>query len=411
MLVRRVLPVFASIAVLVPLLASCGGDAESRAQERKAGEPPRNVEVVAAERSALPDVVAVSGTLAAQDTVVLGTKVAGRLAALPVDLGSVVRQGQVLARLAPADFELRVRQADAALAQAKARLGLRAGDADAVDPDGTAVVKQAKAVLTEATARRARAQALFDEKLLPKADLDTANAAYEVAEGQFQEARDEALNRQGVLAQRRSELDFARQQLADSVLIAPFSGAVSQRHATAGQFVAAGEPVVTLVRTHPLRLQLAVPERAAGRVRVGQPVRVIVEGDARSYGGRVARVSPAIEQSDRTLKVEAEVPNQDGALRAGSFVGAEIVTAADRPVVLVPASSIVAFAGIEKVLTVDAGKSVEVRVRTGRKTGDRVEIVEGLSGGELVVVTPGNLTGGQAVTVQGAPSTASSASH
>src|SRR6185295_8361195 len=113
-------------------------------------------------------------------------------------------------------------------------------------------------------------------------------------------------------------------------------------------------------------------------------------GDPKSYGGRVARVSPAIDQSDRTLKVEAEVPNQDGALRAGSFVGAEIVTAA----------------GIEKVLTVEAGKTTEVRVRTGRKTGDRVEIVEGLSGGEMVVVTPGNLTGGQAVTVQGAGRTA-----
>jgi len=87
-------------------------------------------------------------------------------------------------------------------------------------------------------------------------------------------------------------------------------------------------------------------------------------------------------------------------LRAGSFVGAEIVTAADRPVVLVPQSSIVAFAGIEKVITVEAGKTTEVHVRTGRKAGDRVEIVEGLAGGELVVVTPGNLTGGQAVTVQ-----------
>ena len=73
MLVRPALPVFASIALLVPLLAGCGGDAESRAQDRKAGEAPRNVDVVTAERSALPDVVAVSGTLAAQDTVVLGT--------------------------------------------------------------------------------------------------------------------------------------------------------------------------------------------------------------------------------------------------------------------------------------------------------------------------------------------------
>ena len=396
----RLIHLFASIVVVTPLLAGCGGESESRAQERKAGEEARTVEVAPAERAALPDVVAVSGTLAAQDTVVLGTKVAGRLVALPVDLGSVVRQGQVLARLAPADFDLRVRQAAAALEQARARLGLRAGAGDTIDPDATAVVKQAQAVLTEATARRARAQALYDEKLLPKADLDAANAAYEVAEGRFQEARDEALNRQGVLAQRRSELDLARQQLADSVLVAPFAGAVSARHATAGQYVAAGEPVVTLVRTHPLRLQLSVPERAAGRVRVGQPVRVVVEGDARSYGGRVARVSPAIDQTDRTLRVEAEVPNTDGALRAGSFVGAEIVTAADRPVVMVPASAVVAFAGIEKVLTVEAGKTAETRVRTGRKAGDRVEVVEGLAGGELVVVQPGNLAAGQAVIPQ-----------
>src|SRR6185503_7329179 len=183
------------------------------------------------------------------------------------------------------------------------------------------------------------------------------------------------------------------------VLVAPFAGAVAKRHATAGQYVAAGQPVVTLVRTHPLRLRLAVPERAAGRVRVGQPVRVIVEGDPAEHGGHVARVSPSIDQADRTLKVEAEVPNPDGALRAGSFVAAEIVTAAERTVVLVPASAVVAFAGVEKVLTVEAGKTVETRVRTGRRDGARVEIVEGLAGGELVVVTPGNLVGGEAVIV------------
>jgi RND family efflux transporter MFP subunit len=333
--------------------------------------------------------------------VVLGTKVAGRLVELPVDLGSVVRRGQALARLAPADFELRVRQAAAALDQARARLGLRPSDpGDAADLEQTAVVRQAKAVLTEASARRARAQALFGEKLLPQADLDAAEASYQVAESQYQEAHDEALNRSGVLAQRRSELDLARQQLADSVLVAPFAGAVRERHATAGEYVAAGQPVVTLVRTHPLRLRLAVPERAAGRVRVGQPVRVLVEGDSRTYAGRVARVSPAIEESDRTLKLEAEVPNPDGALRAGSFVDAEVVIAADRPVVLVPAAAVVAFAGIEKLLTVEAGKVVEKRVRTGRRAGDRVEIVEGVEAGEVVIVTPGNLVGGQAVTVE-----------
>ncbi len=153
------------------------------------------------------------------------------------------------------------------------------------------------------------------------------------------------------------------------------------------------------MRIHPLRLRLAVPERSAAKVRVGQEVRVHVDGDPRTYAGRVARLSPAIEESNRTLMVEAEVPNRDGALRPGAFASAEIVTSADQPAVFVPASAIVTFAGIEKVLVVENDKTVEKRVRTGRRLEGKVEIVEGLSGGEAVVVEPGNLVGGQDVRI------------
>jgi multidrug efflux pump subunit AcrA (membrane-fusion protein) len=95
--------------------------------------------------------------------------------------------------------------------------------------------------------------------------------------------------------------------------------------------------------------------------------------------------------------VEAEVPNADGRLRPGSFARAEIVVLAADSAVLVPASSIVSFAGIDKVIGVEGGKAVEKRVKTGRKAGDRVEIVEGLKAGESVVVQPGNLVAGEAV--------------
>lgn len=381
-------------------LPGCGGEPASRAEERGA-ETRRTVRVVAAAQGELPQVVEVSGTLGAEEEVVLGMKVAGRLDAVGVDLGSRVGRGQVLARLAPIDFELRVRQADAALEQARARLGLRAGeDSDELDPEQTAVVLQARAVLAEAEARRARARALFGEQLLPRADLDETEASFQVAEGRYQDAHDEILNRQAVLAQRRSELELARQQLTDSVLVAPFAGAVRERHATPGQFVAAGQSVVTLVRIHPLRLRLAVPERAAANVRSGQQVQVRVEGDPRAYSGRVARLSPAIEESNRTLMVEVEVPNRDGVLRPGAFATAEILTSGGRPVVFVPVSAIVTFAGIEKVLTVEGGTSAEKRVRTGRRVGGRVEVVEGLAVGEDVVVEPGNLVGGQAVEVR-----------
>jgi multidrug efflux pump subunit AcrA (membrane-fusion protein) len=97
--------------------------------------------------------------------------------------------------------------------------------------------------------------------------------------------------------------------------------------------------------------------------------------------------------------IEAEVANPDGRLRPGAFARAEIVVQAAQPAILVPASAIVTFAGIERVISVEGERSVEKRVRTGRRVGDRVEIVEGLGRGELVVVEPGNLTGGQPVTI------------
>jgi RND family efflux transporter MFP subunit len=182
-------------------------------------------------------------------------------------------------------------------------------------------------------------------------------------------------------------------------LKAPFDGAIRDRLANAGNYVAAGTPVVILVQVHPLRLRLAVPEREAPGVKVGQPVQLKVEGDPGSYTGRVARISPAISEDNRTLLVEAEVPNGDGALRPGSFARAEIIVQAADPAVLVPASALVSFAGIDKVVGVEAGKAVEKRVKTGRRSGDRVEIVEGLKPGEAVVLRPGNIVTGEAVRV------------
>jgi len=107
-----------------------------------------------------------------------------------------------------------------------------------------------------------------------------------------------------------------------------------------------------------------------------------------------------VQELNRTLAVEAEVPNERGVLRAGAFARADIVTEASQPIVTVPASALIVFAGVEKVLVVRGGKTAEVRVQTGRRLGEEIEIVEGLKRGEPVVDKPGNLTGGQAVSVR-----------
>lgn len=372
----------------------------SAAASATSGAKPRQVRLVAAFEEQVTRAIEATGTLAARDRVDLAMKVTGRLETLVVDLGDRVTRDQVIATLEPTELRIGVEQASASLEQARSRLGLMSDDKGTrVDPLKTATVKQAAAALNEARLDRQRAQQLFDQKLVARSDLESVVAAFQVAEGRYQDAFEEIRTRQGVLAERQSDLQLARQKLLDAALRSPMDGAVAERQASVGQYIAAGSPVVTIVRMNPLRLRIPVPERAASGVRVGQQVKLRADEDSTEYFGRVARLSPAIDETNRTLMVEAEVPNPRGILKPGTFVRAELVTQSNQPALFVPATAIVTFAGLEKVITVEDGKSVERLVRTGRKDASKVEIVEGLKPGEQVVVRPGNLVGGQRVVV------------
>ena len=387
------------VSVLLVAGTACQrGTPAADASRATMAQEPRPVYVAAAVEGRLPRTVIVTGTLAADEEVSAELRAEMRVSEIAVDLGTKVRKGQILARLDPTDFRFRVEQAEAALRQVRAGLGLPSeGSEEGVDPEKTAPVREARAVLEEARLNRDRMAQLREKDLVARADFDAALSRLLVAESRYQAAIEEVRNRQELLAERRSALSLARQQLADSVLHAPIDGAVRERLVSVGEYLAAGSPVVRLVRIHPLRLRVAVPERDAAAIRVGQEVRVHLEGDSMEHAGRVARLSPAIQEQNRTLAVEAEVANRQGVLRPGAFARAEIVVEAARPAVLVPVKAIVTFAGLERVFGVKDGLAVEKRIRTGRRVGDRVEVLDGLASGEQVVVEPGNLTGGQPV--------------
>src|SRR5207249_680071 len=230
--------------------AGCSSDHTATASPQKGAPPaikPRDVRVVPAKELKVVRTVSVNGTLNAEEQVVLSLKVTGRLANLAVDLGSRVHRGQVIARLEPVDFNLRVDQAQAALHQARARLGLMPdGTDDRVAVERTAVVRQAKAQLDDAVLTRERTEKLSQQDLVARAQLDTAVAAEQVAEARYHDALEEARNRQAILAQRRSELDMARQALTDTVLLAPADGIIRERRAGVGEYLIAGPPVATL---------------------------------------------------------------------------------------------------------------------------------------------------------------------
>ena len=365
------------------------------------GDPkaPRKVKTTLVAETPFGESVTANGTLAAYDQTTVSGKVPGRIRAITVDLGSVVRRGQLIAQLEQGDYKLRVQQAEAALAQSRARLGLSPdGTDDRVDLEQTGTVRQARAVMEEARVNRERAVKLVEQGVVARSDYDTADAAYKVALSRYQDAVEEIRNRQALLAQRRSELSLARQQLADTSVYSPLDGIVQEKRASLGEYVNSGAPLVDIVKMDPLRLRAEVPEREAGTVRSGQNVRVTVDGDTNVYVGQITRLSPVITEQNRMLVVEADVRN-NGKLRPGAFARAEIVTNDAKMAVTVPNNAIITFAGIEKVIVVNNGKAQEKPITTGRRNGEWTEIVAGVNIGEKVVVEPGNLQSGQAVEV------------
>jgi membrane fusion protein, multidrug efflux system len=398
----RILLTGVSLLLAALFFTSCKSDYQAstrQGQGRPEDKSARQVKTATVAETPFGETVTANGTLAAYDQTTVSVKVPGRVRTISVDLGSVVSQGQVIAQVDSQDYILRVQQAEASLAQARARLGLAPeGTDDRIDPEQTATVRQARAVLDEARYNRDRAARLVEQGVIAKAEFDAATATFKVAEGRYQDAYEEIRNRQGILAQRRSELALARQQLKDTSVVAPINGIVQEKRTSVGEYLAAGAPVVNIVKMDPLRLRAEVPERESHAVHTGQDVRVTVEGDPTVFLGKIMRLSPVIAEQNRMLVVEADVRN-NGKLRPGSFAHAEIVTNDAKMAVTVPNNAIVTFAGIEKVIVVQNGKALEKPITTGRRSTDFTEIVAGINVGEKVIVDPGNLQSGQAVEV------------
>ena len=376
--------------VLAAAFAACGrGTSEGAVAAPRAS---KTVRLVAAAEASLPSKVAVSGVLAAQEELVLGLEVGGRISWLGVDVGDVVAAGDVIATLDPREFDLAIERAEATMGAADARLGLAAGaDPAAFDVEQAPSVREAEAVVVEARLNRERVVKLVEGSLQASSQLEVATAALAVAENRLRRARDDVRTWIADAKLRRIELAQAHKRRRDASVTAPWPGRVAMRQVAVGQVVQGGAPVVTLLRVDPLRLRLRVPDRLAFGIAAGQSVEFTVDGaDAVERVGKVVRTGPAIDRGDRTRLVEAEVQNADGALLPGAFCRARIVVAAAAPVVTVPRAAVVSFAGVERVFTVAKDKDGTLRakgvlVELGRSVGEAVEVVRGVAVGDRVV--------------------------
>ena len=201
--------VWCGCTIIALSLMACHSDAPASAQQNRPREeaggakeaPPQNRSRWCGCSTPLERTTAALGSLVAFDQATISVKVPGRLRTITVDLGSLVQRGQLIAQIEPQDYQLRVQQAEAAVAQARVRLGLPAtGTNDNIDQEQTSVVRQARVLAEEARANRDRLASLLEQGITPRAQVDTAEASYKVALSRLEDAREEIHNRRAVLS-------------------------------------------------------------------------------------------------------------------------------------------------------------------------------------------------------------------
>ena len=360
------------------------------AQASKTTAPPAiKARIVGVEKRDLRRDVSSVGSLFAFDEVAVSSEIEGRVDRVFVDLGDRVSAGQALVQVSSIELGLARDQQQASLQATRAKLGMSDGAEDVPDPTKAAEAQRAAADLSDAESKYKRAKSLFDDGLVPKGTLDEAEAKFHSARAAYDIALQTVENLRAELRQRKATYALAQKKLGDTVIRAPFPGQVKERSVVSGQYLRVQTPVMVIVRVDPLRVRLKIPERVAGWVSIGQTVNVEVEAfPGKIFTGTVARMSPSVETQTRTLEVEALLKNSDGTLKPGFFAKATIASSQVDSALMVPEAAVRYVFGVYKIFTVKDNKLHEQEVKLGERSGDSVEIVEGLSAKDSVAIAP-----------------------
>lgn len=391
---------FAALGALSLLILSGCGKPPADAGARESG--PVEVRAAQVRTMTLARTVESVGTLFPFDEAIISAEVSGPVVEVKADLGDAVRQGDLLARISDEEQRYLVAQQEAQLRQSLERLGLKSETDRVADIRETPDVRRAQADLREAEQRYKRTRELVDQGIGARADLDSAQARYQSLQASYDATLNQTRNLIQEVERFKAVLNLQRKRLRDTSVRAPFDALVKERQVTAGQFVQPNNPLFTLVKIHPIRLRIEVPERMAPWVKTGQLAEVSVEAfEDRIFQGKVWRIAPTVDQTKRTFVVEALIDNARGELKPGSYARARLATGKTDAVRLIPARALNYVLGANKAYVIKDDQTIEVRdVLVGDRFPDEVEVVEGVADGERVAIGPLNrLETGAAVLV------------
>lgn len=358
------------------------------------------VTTMAAVSRQLPQYFEATGNLAANEQTDVAPETSGKVAAVGVDIGSFVKKGQTLVRLEDADFKDRVQQAQAQLEQAKAtleqnraKIGLRPGQK--FNPENVPEVAAARAALDLAEKNLKRS-----EKLVESGDV--SRTAYDVQKSQRDQASEQykalihqaeqnfaaVANSQAGVDAAQTNLSLAKRNLTYTTVPAPMAGYVSDRPADVGEYISPQQKVATIVNINPLRVKIDIPEQAIPQIHQGESVSVSVAAyPDRTFAGRVARISPNVTATSRTLSVEADVDNPNAELKPGQFATIRVLLPQKGTAVMVPQRALRTISGATYVFVIKNGFAQQRLIQSGQTESDMVEIKSGIAADEVVAIS------------------------
>lgn len=358
----------AGLGVLLLVALFSGGPlacSDAHHTEAAAPETILDVPLVTAQKTVAPDWLEVVGTLRATQTSQVSSQMMGRIIEIRAHEGDRVQSGQVLATIDDAQPRAAVDQATAAVAAA----------------DKEVVAANSEFGLAQSTLKRY--QQLYDKKSVSPQEFDEIQTRYQSAEAR----RDMA---QASLAEAKATLAQAQTALGYTEIRAPFPGIITEKKADAGTLASPGMPIFTLEDARKFRLEVMVDEGEIRFVREGMTAMVMIDalGPA-PLTGKVVNIVPAADPSSRSFLVKVELPSNDR-LRSGLF-GTARFRRGERTVVLLPRAAVINRGQLQGVYALDSHQVAELRyVTLGQGTGDMVEILSGLQGGETVIAAPGD---------------------
>lgn len=327
----------------------------------------QNVQTGTVSSGKISEKVTLTGSLKAKERVDVTAKIPGRIIKLNADTGQAVARGALIAVIEDDEIQQQIERSKAAIA--------------VVD----ASIAQREAELNNAKVEMDRKRKLVEDGLLPRGEMDGLETRYRVAQSQLEFSR----------AQRRqSEAELRELNIRQSQtrIYSPINGVVANRQMDIGALANATSPIVTIVSTSPMVIEAKASEVDIARIRRGASVNVTIDSlPGQTFAGRVMRISPLLDPQTRNGLVEIEIPNRGGALKGEMFARAELDLGSQRDTTLLPRDALVYRGDQPGVYTIESDKAKFQPVETGLTQEDKVEVVQGLKVGDVVITRGSNL--------------------